>query len=120
MEACAAAVCSHCKYGAAACVIASEDGPIHCPFDARPETTESNDVADAYKSAANPSQPAAAASSGPEPAPAYIRAELISGGKKAKSRTIHYLDTTNRCYGLNTEPQQSLLRLDTAYKTKAA
>jgi hypothetical protein len=88
MEACAAAPCNHCKYGPAACVIDSEAGPIHCPFDARPETTESKDDADAHISEAKPSHAAAAASSGPEPAPAYIRAELISGGKKAKSRTI--------------------------------
>ncbi|GBG40146.1 hypothetical protein NJB14197_50400 [Mycobacterium montefiorense] len=88
MEACAAAPCNHCRYGAAACVIDSADGPVHSPFDARPETTESNDDADAHMSAANPSHAAAAASSGPEPAPAYIRAELISGGKNAKSRTI--------------------------------
>jgi hypothetical protein len=36
-------------------------------------------------SAASPSQAAAAASIGPDPGPSYIRAELISGGKNAKS-----------------------------------
>ncbi|BBY25576.1 hypothetical protein MSTO_57810 [Mycobacterium stomatepiae] len=113
MEACAAAVCNHCKYGAAACVIDSEDGPIHCPFAARPDTTESKDDADAHMSAAKPSHAAAAASSGPEPAPPYIRAELISGGKNTKSRSIHYLDTTSRFNGVTTAPRQSLLRLDT-------
>jgi hypothetical protein len=36
-------------------------------------------------SVANPSQAEAAASIGPDPGPAYIRAELISGGKPPKS-----------------------------------
>jgi hypothetical protein len=34
---------------------------------------------------ANPSQAEAAANIGPDPGPAYIRAELISGGKPPKS-----------------------------------
>jgi hypothetical protein len=36
-------------------------------------------------SAANPFQAVAAASIDPDPGPAYIRAELISGGKAPKS-----------------------------------
>ena len=38
-----------------------------------------------FNSAPNEAQAAAAASIGPEPGPAYIRAELISGGKPPKS-----------------------------------
>jgi hypothetical protein len=38
-------------------------------------------------SAANPSQPAAAAIIGPDPGPVYIRPELISGGNAPKSNT---------------------------------
>ena len=37
---------------------------------------------------ANPSQEAAAATSDPDPAPAYISPELISGGNAAKSTTL--------------------------------
>jgi hypothetical protein len=37
---------------------------------------------------ANPSQEAAAAASGPDPAPAYIRPELISGGNAPKSTML--------------------------------
>ncbi|GAB7144394.1 hypothetical protein LRC484719_29870 [Mycobacterium riyadhense] len=40
----------------------------------------------ARNSAANPLQAEAAASMGPEPAPKYMRVELISGGNAAKSR----------------------------------
>ncbi|BBX42838.1 hypothetical protein MSIM_42890 [Mycobacterium simiae] len=101
IEACAAAECNHCRYGSAACAIDSDDGPVHWPF-VTPEITESKEDAEAHMSAARPSHAAAAASSGPEPAPPYIRAELISGGKNAKSRTIRYLDTPSRCYGLGT------------------
>jgi hypothetical protein len=42
-------------------------------------------VAAEYNSAASPFQAAAAASIGPDPGPAYIRPELISGGNIAKS-----------------------------------
>jgi hypothetical protein len=40
-------------------------------------------------SEANPSQEAAAATSDPDPAPAYIRPELISGGNAPKSIANH-------------------------------
>jgi hypothetical protein len=41
-----------------------------------------------FSSAARASQDDAAASSGPAPAPEYIRPELISGGKNAKSMVL--------------------------------
>src|SRR4051794_11700380 len=65
----------------------AEAGPAHGP-PAKPVITESNDDADAAKPAARPPQAAAAIYSGPDPAPAKIRAELISGGNHAKSRII--------------------------------
>jgi hypothetical protein len=37
---------------------------------------------------ANPSQEAAAATSDPDPAPAYIKPELISGGNTPKSTAL--------------------------------
>jgi hypothetical protein len=46
--------------------------------------TEENDCAAEPSSSANPSQAAAAASIGPEPAPACINAEFISGGNTKK------------------------------------
>ncbi|BBX72102.1 hypothetical protein MSHI_00080 [Mycobacterium shinjukuense] len=75
---------SHPRYGAAALAITSDAGPDHGPA-ANDVTTESNDDTDARKSAANPSQAAAAVNNGPDPAPAKINAELISGGNHAKS-----------------------------------
>src|ERR1700751_190270 len=71
----------------AAAAIDTDAGPDHGP-DANAVTTESNDAADADKSCANPSQAVAATCNGPDPAPAKIRAELISGGNHPKSRTI--------------------------------
>jgi hypothetical protein len=65
----------------------TDAGPAHGPL-AKPRITESKDDADAAKSAARLSQAAAAMCSGPEPAPAKIRAELISGGNHAKSKII--------------------------------
>ena len=85
--ACPAAAVNHPTYGAAAAAIDADAGPAHGP-DVNPTTTESNDDADADKSCANPSQAVAATCNGPDPAPAKIRAELISGGNHAKSRTI--------------------------------
>jgi hypothetical protein len=55
---------------------------------ASPESTELNEDADADKSDANPSQADAAVNNDPDPAPAKIRAELISGGNQEKLRTI--------------------------------
>ncbi|BBC67743.1 hypothetical protein NJB1907f44_34070 [Mycobacterium marinum] len=82
-----AAALSQPTYGAAAAAIDTDAGPDQDPLDS-PETTESNDDADAYRSCANPSQADAAANSGPEPAPENIRVEFISGGNQAKSNII--------------------------------
>ncbi|GAB3023810.1 hypothetical protein MBOU_37370 [Mycobacterium bourgelatii] len=71
----------------AAAAIATEDGPDQGP-PVNPAITDSNDVADARKSAANDCQAALAVNSGPDPAPAKIRAELISGGSHANSGII--------------------------------
>src|ERR1700744_1232640 len=71
-------------YGAAAAVIAADAGPRHSsPVSA--ETVEPYDSAAERNSAANAFQAEAAASSGRDPAPEYMRAELISGGSIPKS-----------------------------------
>ena len=49
-------------------------------------------------SAAKSSQAAAAASIGPDPAPTYIRPELISGGSAPKSN-IYYLRSLSGRHG---------------------
>jgi hypothetical protein len=85
--ACAAAAANHATYGAAAAAIDNDAGPDHDPL-ANAVNTDSNDAADADKSEASPSQAEAATNNGPDPAPAKIRAELISGGNHAKSRII--------------------------------
>jgi hypothetical protein len=85
--ACPAAAVNHPTYGVAAAAIDADAGPAHGPA-VNPTITESNDDADADKSCANPSQAVAATCNGPDPAPAKIRAELISGGNHAKSKTI--------------------------------
>jgi hypothetical protein len=62
---------------------------------ASPDTTESNDDADPASSDANPSQAAAAVNNGPDPAPANINAELISGGNHGKrgNITAHHIQS---------------------------
>jgi len=62
-------------------------GPDHDPL-VRLDITELKDWAEDARSAANPSQAAAAACSGPGPAPLKILEELISGGNHAKSKII--------------------------------
>lgn len=79
-----AAPLNHPTYGVAAAAIDTEAGPDHGPA-ANPLTTESNDAADARRSAARLSHAEAAVCSGPDPAPAKIRAELTSGGNHANS-----------------------------------
>ena len=64
--------------------MAADAGPVHGPL-ASVAITESNDDADAPRSAASASHAADAANNGPAPAPAYISAELISGGNTKKS-----------------------------------
>lgn len=54
---------------------------------AKPVVTEENQAAAESSSPASPSQAAAAANIGSEPAPAYIRAELTSGGSTTNSMT---------------------------------
>jgi hypothetical protein len=83
-SACTAVVLIHATYGVAAAAIDADAGPYHSsPVSA--ESTEPYDNAVARNSAANPFHADAAASIGPEPAPEYMRAELISGGHVAKS-----------------------------------
>jgi hypothetical protein len=76
----------HATYGAAAAAIDSEEGPTHGPA-VRSDTTARYDVAPDPNSEANPSQAAAPATNDPDPDPAYIRPELISGGNAPKSTT---------------------------------
>jgi hypothetical protein len=61
----------------------ADDGPTH-DSPVSEITARYEDAADC-NSVANPSQAEAAANIGPDPGPAYIRAELISGGKPPKS-----------------------------------
>ncbi len=85
--ACDATVLNHPTYGDAAAAIDIDAGPVHGPV-VNAASTDSNDDADAHKSAASPSHAEAAANNGPEPAPANMRAELISGGSHEKPKTI--------------------------------
>jgi hypothetical protein len=71
-------------YGATAAAIVVDDGPTHGP-PVSSETVARYELAVKSRSAAKPSHAAAAATSGPDPAPAYIRPELISGGNTPKS-----------------------------------
>jgi hypothetical protein len=68
----------------AAAAIATEDGPAHDPT-VKLWIVDPYEAAADCKSEANASQAAEAANIGPEPAPAYIRAELTSGGSAPKS-----------------------------------
>jgi hypothetical protein len=63
--------------------MAADEGPNQEP-PAKSEVTDKNDDADKCNSPANSFHAAAAARSGPDPGPAYISAELISGGNHAK------------------------------------
>ncbi|BCI87059.1 hypothetical protein NIIDMKKI_22650 [Mycobacterium kansasii] len=87
VSACTAAALNHPTYGAAAAAIDTDAGPAHGP-PVNPAITASNDDADPANSAARPAHADAAANNGPAPAPAKIRAELISGGNHANSGTI--------------------------------
>jgi hypothetical protein len=73
--------------GAAAAAIDSDKGPTHAPL-VRSATTARYEVAADPNCEADPSQAAAAGTSDPDPAPAYIRPELISGGNAPKSTAI--------------------------------
>ena len=77
----------HATYGEAAAAIAMEDGPVQGPA-ARLSIVEPYEAAVDCNSVANSSQAAAAANIGPDPAPTYIRPELISGGSAPKSNII--------------------------------
>jgi hypothetical protein len=70
-------------YCDATAIIAAEDGPSHEPL-ANSDVTDLKESADDANSEASSFQAVAAASSGPEPGPANISAELISGGNHAK------------------------------------
>jgi len=74
----------HTAYGAAAAAINADAGPSHAP-PVSSDTADRYEVAAKANSADSPSQAAAAATIGPDPAPAYIRPELTSGGRAPKS-----------------------------------
>src|SRR6185437_6174441 len=80
---------SQAIYGCAAAAAAADPGPVHCSPVNVP-MIDSQEVAVVLNSAARLLHVVAAAMRGPAPAPAYISAELISGGKAAKSKTISY------------------------------
>ncbi|VBA60908.1 hypothetical protein LAUMK41_04285 [Mycobacterium attenuatum] len=103
VAACTAAALNHPTYGAAAAAIDTDAGPAHGP-PVNPATTASNDDADPANSAANPSHADAAANNGPAPAPAKIRAELISGGNHANSGIISNPKPTSRTNGTDNQP----------------
>jgi hypothetical protein len=88
----AAVVVSHVMNGWAAAAADADAGPIHCsPVSSA--TTDSYPVAAVLNSPASALQAAAAAIIGPAPAPAYMRAELTSGGSAPKSIVLHsFLD----------------------------
>src|SRR5271163_89705 len=79
----AAVLCSQAMYGSAAEAMCADEGPSHVPV-VRWVTAVWYWVALASKSAAHPSHAVAASNNGPDPAPWYIRAELISGGISEK------------------------------------
>src|SRR6516165_5655402 len=66
---------------------AADPRPVHC-WVVSVVMIDSHWVAVVLSSAARLLQPAAAAMSGPEPAPVYMSAEVMSGGIAAKSKTI--------------------------------
>src|SRR6516225_3445507 len=66
---------------------AADPRPVHC-WVVSVVMIDSHWVAVVLSSAARLLQPAAAAISGPEPAPVYMSAEVMSGGIAAKSKTI--------------------------------
>ncbi|GAB7143443.1 hypothetical protein LRC484719_20310 [Mycobacterium riyadhense] len=90
-----AAASSHCAYGAATATIAADAGPCHEEV-AKPEIIDENEFAAVPNSSANPSQAAAAANIGAEPAPAYICAETISGADTKKLITATFLPASRR------------------------
>jgi hypothetical protein len=84
---CSAVPLIHATYGAAAAPIDADAGPSHGPR-VNPDNTDRYEAAAELNSAPNPSQAAAAAHIGTDPAPAYILPELISGGNAAKSISL--------------------------------
>jgi hypothetical protein len=84
-------------YGVAAATMDRDAGPSHGEpvnsviADVYPVAVEPN-------SAASPSQAAAAAIIDPEPGPAYIRPELISGGNAPKSNTYEPPNSNDMCF----------------------
>ncbi|GAB3007054.1 hypothetical protein MBOU_51750 [Mycobacterium bourgelatii] len=79
----AEAAFKNAEYGEAAAAIAVADGPCQAPL-TKSEVTEEKEFAAALSSSANPDHAAEACNIGAEPAPRYIRNELISGGKTKK------------------------------------
>src|SRR6185312_13919536 len=73
--------------GWAAAAAAADPPPVHCSV-VNNETIDSHWVAVALTSAARLAYAAAAAMNGPEPAPAYMSEEVISGGIAENSSTI--------------------------------
>jgi hypothetical protein len=74
----------HATKGVAAAAISIDDGPVH-DSSVNAEITDPYEVAAERNSADNPFQAVAAACIDPDPGPAYIRAEFISGGNAPKS-----------------------------------
>ena len=71
------------EYCDATAIMAADVGPSQEPL-ARSDVTDLKEAAEDANSEASSFHAAAAASSGPEPGPANISAELISGGNHAK------------------------------------
>jgi hypothetical protein len=86
---------NHRTYGAAALAIVIDAGPCHAP-PVSADTDDWKELAADPSWAANPSQAVAAAHIVPERGPAYMRAELISGGSSTKSGNIRNLFSANR------------------------
>jgi hypothetical protein len=78
---------NHCTYGAAAVAIVIDAGPCHAPS-VSVETVDWKELAVDANWVANASQDVAASHIVAERGPAYMRAELISGGNSTKSGDI--------------------------------
>ncbi|KZS82325.1 hypothetical protein A4G31_06805 [Mycobacterium persicum] len=83
-SACAAVVSAHATYGATAPAMAIAAAPDQLVSSSSDSTVE-YPAANSSSCAASAAHADAAASSGPEPGPEYILAELISGGSIPKS-----------------------------------
>ncbi|BBY21239.1 hypothetical protein MSTO_14440 [Mycobacterium stomatepiae] len=99
---------NHRTQGVAAVAIIIDAGPCQTP-PVSVDTVDAKALAAEANCAASASQAAAAAQMVPERGPAYMRAELISGGNSTKSGNIRDLFSAHR-YGRCDEGSHPLIR----------